>query len=374
MIRTLLFAALLSCLTSAINAQISLTEAAPTYTNNFDDYRGDAATLPNGVATSPIDFEGTATGSRTSGGFYAFIPDVPGSTDYALGVLRSNNATFSYTFTFVNDGADDITALDFSYNFEQYRYAGNTTGFEVSSDAGDVSQLSQAGATSGTNGVPSSIPKTATLSSIQMTPGATFTLVFTQTNEGGSDNGIAVDDLEVTATYFDPLPVALVSFDATPVGNTAELSWVVASERDNAFFAVEVSRDGTAFEEAGRINGAGTSSYTTAYDFAYRAPTAGQYYFRLAQHDYDGQVNHSPVVVAQLGQGGKDFGINGPNVTHDRLIVDLQKDTNLRIVDMRGATLLNLVLAAGQQVIDVADLATGMYVLTDGQTAVRFVR
>ena len=80
------------------------------------------------------------------------------------------------------------------------------------------------------------------------------------------------------------------------------------------------------------------------------------------------------MVVAQLGQGGKDFGINGPNVTHDRLIVDLQEDTNLRIVDMRGATLLNLVLAAGQQVIDVADLATGMYVLTDGQTAVRFVR
>ncbi len=178
--------------------------------------------------------------------------------------------------------------------------------------------------------------------------------------------------MSVTGTTV--LPVSLVSFDATPAGSKAALQWVVASEIDNAFFGVEVSRDGETFREAGRVNGAGTSRSSATYGFEYDAPTAGRYYFRLAQNDFDGQINYSPIVTAELGRGGKTFTIGGATYIANELLLELTEDTHLRIVDMRGAIVSEVKLSQGRQVLNVAALAAGVYVITDGETSVRFVR
>ena len=168
-----------------------------------------------------------------------------------------------------------------------------------------------------------------------------------------------------------PVPVSLISFDISAAGSAAELTWATASERDNAGFRVEVSRDGERFGEVGYVAGAGTLDQRRDYRFAYRATAPGRHYFRLAQTDFDGQVTYSPTLTGELGTA--DRAIRLASVTADEVGFDLEAGGEVRIVDLRGATVFSARLDAGRRAIDVSALAAGVYVLTDGHSAVRFV-
>ncbi|WP_310396410.1 T9SS type A sorting domain-containing protein [Hymenobacter sp.] len=95
-----------------------------------------------------------------------------------------------------------------------------------------------------------------------------------------------------------PLPVELAAFAARRQGADARLDWTTASEKNNAYFDVERSRDGRAFERAGRVAGQGTSAASHDYLFVdarvaqYGVPTL---YYRLRQVDADGTASFSPM-------------------------------------------------------------------------------
>ncbi|UOQ71473.1 T9SS type A sorting domain-containing protein [Hymenobacter cellulosilyticus] len=95
-----------------------------------------------------------------------------------------------------------------------------------------------------------------------------------------------------------PLPVELTAFTARRQGLHAQLDWTTASEKNNAYFDVERSRDGRVFERAGRIAGQGNSSTARNYQFVdanvsqYGVPTL---YYRLRQLDQDQKAHHSVV-------------------------------------------------------------------------------
>lgn len=93
-----------------------------------------------------------------------------------------------------------------------------------------------------------------------------------------------------------PLPVELTAFAARREGLDARLSWNTASEKSNAYFDVERSRDGLVFERAGRVVGQGSSA--VAHDYAFFDPKVAQYgvptlYYRLRQVDKDGTASYS---------------------------------------------------------------------------------
>ena len=169
-----------------------------------------------------------------------------------------------------------------------------------------------------------------------------------------------------------PVPVRLLAFDIAADGAAAELTWATASERDNAGFRVEVSRDGASFSEIGYVTGAGDVNERRDYGFAYRATAPGRHYFRLAQIDFDGAVTYSSTVTGELGAAVA--GIRLAAVSAEEVNFDLDGEGEVRILDLRGATVASAHLTAGRQVIDVSRLAAGAYVLTDGHAAVRFVR
>src|SRR5690606_17118187 len=80
-------------------------------------------------------------GSGNGGGLYAF--GNPG--EYALGYLPSStapNGSFTATVTFVNNTGSTITALDISYNFENWRRESRMNGFTVTTNIPGGSTIS----------------------------------------------------------------------------------------------------------------------------------------------------------------------------------------------------------------------------------------
>ncbi|MEL6445272.1 MAG: T9SS type A sorting domain-containing protein [Bacteroidota bacterium] len=105
------------------------------------------------------------------------------------------------------------------------------------------------------------------------------------------------------------IPVELARFDSVIDGTDVVLTWVTASETNNAGFAIERATNEWleadvpgSFEEIAFVTGAGTASVPHAY--AWRdetlAPTASHATYRLRQIDFDGAFALSPEVEVTL--------------------------------------------------------------------------
>ncbi|MEO1435700.1 MAG: T9SS type A sorting domain-containing protein, partial [Bacteroidota bacterium] len=106
--------------------------------------------------------------------------------------------------------------------------------------------------------------------------------LFEVTENSYGDLSVCLADLCST-----PLPVELTSFEVRPDGCNHILSWATASEVNSAYFEVQRSVNGLAFESLGRVNAAGNSEGTLSYEFIDRDANISNYY-RLVQVDLDG--------------------------------------------------------------------------------------
>ena len=107
------------------------------------------------------------------------------------------------------------------------------------------------------------------------------------------------------AEAFTPLPVTLVSFEATAHDGAALLTWTTAQELNNDRFEAEVSIDGQVFGLVGTVPGHGTSTAAHSYSLT-DAQLANHgstklVYYRLRQVDRDGSSHYSPVRVVATG-------------------------------------------------------------------------
>lgn len=153
---------------------------------------------------------------------------------------------------------------------------------------------------------------------------------------GGSvctGNGTGSIEMDGTVSTFSPfgfgsfggggaLPVELVSFDAVSKGEVVETNWVTAIEINNDYFTVERSEDGINFKEVGKVEGAGNSTVSLAYNFTDANPLGGVSYYRLKQTDYDGQFSYSNMVTVRRGQQDVSVSVY-PNPTHSQINIQL---------------------------------------------------
>ncbi|GAB3233513.1 hypothetical protein GCM10027346_21580 [Hymenobacter seoulensis] len=195
----------------------------------------------------------------------------------------------------------------------------NTNNISLSSNDADNSTngtvpvtLTATGGTAGTYtwtafsaGITTTIASTS--SSIVQTP--TRTTQYTVSGNTAMGNCASAATLTIIVNGL-PLPVELISFEATWKGNSPTLTWATASEKNNAYFDVERSRDGVhAFEVVGRKAGVGASLTLTRYQFtdASVSATAGTVYYRLRQVDADGTSSYSEVRAVQAAAVARAF-------------------------------------------------------------------
>lgn len=262
------------------SGSVSLNTLDSAYTQNFDTLTNTpAATVSNilpigwlldesGTAARNDGKYSVATGSDNAGDIYGF-GSVAGNTDRALGTLRSGTLVPIIGASFTNNTGAILTSLDISYTGEQWRLGtagrADRLDFQISTNATSLT----AGTYTDVNTLDFSSPTTtgtlgalngnlaanragvsATISSLNIAPGATFFIRWTDFDATGADDGLAVDDFAISPHGTPPPPTptnptatgsaspanvlqgatTLLTVSVSPGTNPTSLSYVVTGD------------------------------------------------------------------------------------------------------------------------------------------------
>lgn len=106
--------------------------------------------------------------------------------------------------------------------------------------------------------------------------------------------------------FFSALPVSLLSFTATDDTHSVNLTWSTATEKNNAYFTIEKSKNGKDFELLVTIPGSGTRSVKTDYATTDLNPFSGTTYYRLRQTDYNGEEEHLKTISVTRAENNQN--------------------------------------------------------------------
>lgn len=166
------------------------------------------------------------------------------------------------------------------------------------------------------------------------------------------------------------IPVELVSFTSSVIGNDVQLSWMTASETNNMGFEVE-KLSGSSWDKIGFVNGNGTTTETRSYSFVDKNLNAGTYSYRLKQIDFDGTFEYSNVIEVDVSSPQQfELSQNYPNpfnpATTISYTIPQSSFVTLKVYDIIGnevATLVNENKEAGRYNVnfDASNLSSGIY-------------
>jgi hypothetical protein len=173
----------------------------------------------------------------------------------------------------------------------------------------------------------------------------------------------ASDRPQITVTYNIVTPVTLKAFFATLQAENALIQWQTVTESKSDFFDIQHSVNGQEFQSIGKVNAAGNSNEGRNYSFTHSNISKGRNYYRLVQHDQDGSIYYSSIVLVSTKSSVKLQ--LAPNPVERTLKVTTS-------TSLDGASYM-VVSASGQAVrsgtfntqhIDVSSLNRGVYQLT----------
>ncbi len=120
-------------------------------------------------------------------------------------------------------------------------------------------------------------------------------------------------------TIANPLPITLISFDATLIKNNVWLVWKTQTEINNDYFTLERSSNLENWETIKEVNGAGNSNTTLGYSTVDQKPLDGVSYYRLKQTDFNGAYSYSD--IKSIKNNGFDNLTVYPNPIKDQLTI-----------------------------------------------------
>ena len=190
------------------------------------------------------------------------------------------------------------------------------------------------------------------------------------TNKGFNNQSGSVAATVTSCAVIIPLPVELTRFAAAVSAGRVVLRWATASEKNNAYFAIERSANGVDFDRIAVVNGQGNSSSPTEYHATDGQPLPNLSYYRLRQVDTDGTATFSPLASVTLptGPSGSTSFTLTPNPTSGQVLVDLAtwatRPGMVEVLTIAGQVVLAKRLVGGSTYsLDVRDLSAGVYLL-----------
>ncbi|MCB9032595.1 MAG: T9SS type A sorting domain-containing protein [Chitinophagales bacterium] len=167
-----------------------------------------------------------------------------------------------------------------------------------------------------------------------------------------------------------PLPVELLSFTGTNMGDYNKLEWITASEINSKEFVIEKSTDITNWTNIGVITAAGFSSEELNYSFIDNAPNVGNNYYRLKIINTDGTFEYSKVINLPIADYTGIINVY-PNPTSHNINVVVSSKSNqsatLEIFDVIGKQMVfetkSLNSGLNTMSYDVTQFAKGAYII-----------
>ena len=182
--------------------------------------------------------------------------------------------------------------------------------------------------------------------------------------------------LGTTTSTTSPLPIELLSFNASSCNNEVCLNWSTASEKNNDYFTIEKTKDAVNYDFVTKIAGAGNSTALREYSTEDNAPFEGISYYRLKQTDYNGNYTYSNLSQVDFDPTSSSFSFNvypnpssGDNITSN-FNSDKGIEVLVKIYDATGREVYSKIIVAEQKgmnafVLDASTkLAPGIYMIT----------
>lgn len=146
-----------------------------------------------------------------------------------------------------------------------------------------------------------------------------------------------------------PLPVELVSFSGSLIGNTVNLNWQTASEKNNRGFEIQ-RKYGNLWETIGFVQGNGTTLQTNYYTYKDNIGNLSQndFTYRLKQLDYSGSYEYSSEITINNSVPSEfNLSQNYPNPFNPATIINYSlpqnSDVLLKVYDALGKEVATLV-------------------------------
>ena len=161
------------------------------------------------------------------------------------------------------------------------------------------------------------------------------------------------------------LPVELLYFHATCMGDAVQFEWATASETNNEYFTIERSTDAVHYEEVARIQGAGTTSLRSEYSFMADNTNSGMTYYRLRQTDIDGAVEvFSPVALQCTAEQAVEVDIY-PVPARDlvNIVSTGEAISRVEVYNIQGSRLTSQETEGSRLQLNVSGYAAGAYVV-----------
>jgi hypothetical protein len=197
------------------------------------------------------------------------------------------------------------------------------------------------------------------------------------TNNAASDNvtNIVVAPADfykdwILTDRLAPLPVELLTFDATCNGEGTIINWVTAVEINNDYFVVEKSYDATVFFDLTTVNGAGNSNNQNNYSVIDNDATGALVYYRLKQVDFDGTTKYYDIIAINCGSDNFEVTnfVMGTNQLDFKINTSVDEALQIFLYDYRGRLIVNKKSQINKGINNIEipslDLSTGIYMLS----------
>jgi hypothetical protein len=306
------------------------------------------------------------------------LPTNTGNTTSVLNGLMSGSPTSPYDFIMFDlngDNTPDVMYLcddaggtggiyKYSYNGTTWTAQGSNTSIASRSIAGRVTETAV------------ELYFTSTTSSNNALYKLEDSKTATTTISGASPTILASAGTNYVfrGVAFTPnsiLPVELTTFNAKSKNQAIHLLWQTASEKNNAYFNIQRSRDGQNFEAIGQVKGAGNSQTTQTYQFIDAAPLTGLNYYRLEQVDFDGTTSKT-AVKSILWRKNSTWTLVNSLVKDEIALINTEMTEGgvlANFVDITGKVVLQKTLNAAYQNISVSELNAGLYFIQINENA-----
>ena len=287
------------------------------------------------------------------------FPAIPAAAEFnAIMYIPTSQVTGSEVFTILDDATNGGSM---TYQGPGFAYSDGNTYFSFVYSGSGIN-LSNFGSGSFqlifsvdvANGDPSAVWNIADGS----------TTLFTDTGVRSALNVSGFNELTFTANA--ALPVDLVSFQATAVGENALLTWQTETELNNAGFEIQHSVNGQDWNTLGFVEGQGTASIANDYRYFHEQPKGGNNYYRLMQVDYDGGFEYSSIEVLNWATTRVEVRLF-PNPVNELLNVQVSesyKEGSYQLFNAMGQLVRTAILNGDQLIrVELGDLPKGSYVI-----------